>query len=970
MVDLLNVETPQINETDHVDAIREICGTDYAWLTRLDYIYGAVAVAERERWPLLGVSTTRRSMNLLCRRYNDETIACVSCFICGQLRTTCEGYPAVDLEKSVESTPFRQREIYFKGMKEIIAVERRSPGTLLNNCGYTLWRRRYKMPSTEPVSQPLSACGKRRDQHISRWALRLPIFDRACVLFGCTEDVACSGGHAEEFEGEPFMRTLCSDCTVPFCNDCWLKLQDHMPDHPCRDGGTIPMSLCNDHHYGHVNRYIVENKVTWLECAASCMIWSTMLVYYLESPYGHLMDEVLGEPQARTHVKGNLFSFSMPWEDIEKCCQQAVEHATGPHKEALRQLEQELGLPHSEETLALLLNVHIVGGNKDLAVHLKGLTMRVSVLQELIEILRHSGYRGYEKDGVNAPDKVARRLDERYTQKYGHASFTPLAVLDAVTVKAKQKVSIVQDKVATPADALQPIIEWDRSARPHHIVAERSARSQANIHDNYKTVFSKFGDFNIQTGTAMANQHLPWYLGMAFPFTLPAAVGGYDVPQQPRWRRPADDEIPWPREFCNDWLSRLAPCPRPRFDEDGEPLVDPLLEMLGESPLGAASPRPRFNDDGEMVVDPVAEMPDVLPLCGDTKRLRFNDDGELVVDPGAGMLGALPLCGDTKASETAPARWLKEQTIGPACKVQLFDLTRGLPQRIEGQYRRHWGFTPALWNLYFRERINLGANLSVKRNAADGPAGTDCETDAAMAAADLLEKLEKGYYLDRGKRRRINGDFSKLLFAEKITKLQKRLLCDFRFRCKAVSGTQEIRTKIGHIGFWAGVVYGNGIFMTISPSERHNYLAVRLSRYRMDDPCVAESREWAGKDRPSLHATATDTFCFDIPGYDMRRILLAEDPLAACNAFFVQIRTILATILGLRMCPHCPHCAEKECPCQDALGSVAELIGGLAGRADAMFGAVECQKTTGSLHYHFFLFIQRLHQYATLKEIA
>ena len=70
------------------------------------------------------------------------------------------------------------------------------------------------------------------------------------------------------------------------------------------------------------------------------------------------------------------------------------------------------------------------------------------------------------------------------------------------------------------------------------------------------------------------------------------------------------------------------------------------------------------------------------------------------------------------------------------------------------------------------------------------------------------------------------------------------------------------------------------------------------------------------------------------------------------------------------MCPNCPHCAESSTPCQNALGSVGEMMGGLAGRADAMFGAVECQKTTGSLHYHFFLFVQRIHQYASLKEIA
>ena len=54
------------------------------------------------------------------------------------------------------------------------------------------------------------------------------------------------------------------------------------------------MSISNDHYYGHVSKYIIENNVTWLECAASCLVWSTMLVYYLESPYGNLMRDILG----------------------------------------------------------------------------------------------------------------------------------------------------------------------------------------------------------------------------------------------------------------------------------------------------------------------------------------------------------------------------------------------------------------------------------------------------------------------------------------------------------------------------------------------------------------------------------------------------------------------------------------------------------------------------------------------------
>ena len=103
----------------------------------------------------------------------------------------------------------------------------------------------------------------------------------------------------------------------------------------------------------------------------------------------------------------------------------------------------------------------------------------------------------------------------------------------------------------------------------------------------------------------------------------------------------------------------------------------------------------------------------------------------------------------------------------------------------------------------------------------------------------------------------MNGDFSKLLFAENLSKLQRKLLSDFRFRCKAIPGTQEIRTKIGHLGFWASVIYGLGIFITISPSERHNYLAIKLSRYRSDDPYAANAANlpWISQERPRLEPT-------------------------------------------------------------------------------------------------------------------
>ena len=884
-----------VRDCTHHAELLAICGNNSRH-SFLDLVMEASAQAERRRWPQLGLSITRRSLHALCKRFNDAETKCLCCFVCAQLRTTCAGYEQIDLDEEADLPESILKEIYYMSVQDLTDLELENKGVLLNHCSYNLWRQRYaltkeqSLPGTHPwtltgiLESKLSACAGCEERHVSRWAVNMPLFDGHCTLFGCTEDITCDDSTKhnveEDYETAPYMRTLCECCRVPICSDCLkgMRWSSRTTKHRT---SQIPMSLSNDHYYGHVSRFIVEHKVTWLECAASCAIWSTMLVYYLEDPWGHLMDEKLGRPQGRTKVRGNLFSFSMPWDDIEKCCNQAIQAENKPTSEDVRNVENQLGVPHSEETLALLVNVHIVGGSKDLALHLKGLTMRVGVIQNLIEILRCTGYPGYDERGANEASKVANRLHERYTSKYGTAVFTPRAVLEAIKQKDSDKTSLIQDKVATPSEGPQTIVEWDSSLRPHHLMAERSSKTQANIHNHYKSIFAQFGEIGISTGMKMENQHEPWYLGMAFPYTIPSAVGGYDLTQageEKLWRRPSSDAFPWPRAQSSFWL----------------------------------------------------------------KNSKLPHD------------------------QLTPHR-----LVFPPCKVQLFDITRGLPQRIEGQYRRHWGFAPAAWNLLFRSNVNQGASLSVKRKQLDDASNPHMETDAAMAAANLLQKLEKGFYVTpQGKRRRIDGDFSKLLFAEGLSKLQRKLLADFRFRCRSIPGTQEIRTKIGHMGFWASVVYGNGIFMTISPSERHNYLAVRFCRYRQDEPYLNGDRTWSGADAPSLEPNEDDTFHIHIPGYDLRRLLLAEDPLAAVNAFFVQIRTVLATILGIRMCPHCPDCRKTANPCQDTFGSVAELMGGIAGRVDAMFGAVECQKTTGSLHYHFFTFVQRLHQFANMKEIA
>ena len=48
---------------------------------------------------------------------------------------------------------------------------------------------------------------------------------------------------------------------------------------PASNSGTIPMALANANYYGYALKLLVEKRITWLECAAASLVWTTMLVY-------------------------------------------------------------------------------------------------------------------------------------------------------------------------------------------------------------------------------------------------------------------------------------------------------------------------------------------------------------------------------------------------------------------------------------------------------------------------------------------------------------------------------------------------------------------------------------------------------------------------------------------------------------------------------------------------------------------
>ena len=69
-------------------------------------------------------------------------------------------------------------------------------------------------------------------------------------------------------------------------------------------------------------------------------------------------------------------------------------------------------------------------------------------------------------------------------------------------------------------------------------MAESSGRSATELHEEQKYLFKQYGRLDIVTGSVFLPQFRPQYIGMVHPYTVPIAVGGYDIPGQKRWRRP------------------------------------------------------------------------------------------------------------------------------------------------------------------------------------------------------------------------------------------------------------------------------------------------------------------------------------------------------------------------------------------------------------------------------------------------
>ena len=457
----------------------------------------------------------------------------------------------------------------------------------------------------------------------------------------------------------------------------------------------------------------------------------------------------------------------------------------------------------------------------------------------------------------------------------------------------------------------------------------------------------------------------------------------------------------------------LAPTDDPTIPECIQPtdLADVINEANGDEFLGtdkAATPAERVFSAANLEKSMARARPQVMLAQRDSdakKDVRASRDNaleqfsEVQLCTGSSLLQqftsdypacvfhtSLPWCTGGPDFDARDGHNPRREKDPDAPHLRLPSFTSMLASRVEYNIRSDWDLLPGIWSLNFASQVNTMVSMSIKRCLRRGAAAVDglSDTQISLATARIYEILWKGECEMHGTRSRINGDMSKLPFAVGLNDVEKGLLTNYQFMSSMLAGTRQIRRRIRYLLFSSIVVYGPPVFMTFTPSERHSGLAIRLYRGRRNDPAYASEghdakdfAEYIGYDVPSLCPKTSqgideegEGVTIELPEYDLRRLITARVPLCCLQAFLVMARVLFPNLYGFRMCPRCPHCVKSRFPCIDRFGSNATPMGGAAGRADAMVGAVEAQQAEGVLHLHLFLFLQGASQFATLQELA
>ena len=146
-------------------------------------------------------------------------------------------------------------------------------------------------------------------------------------------------------------------------------------------------------------------------------------------------------------------------------------------------------------------------------------------------------------------------------------------------------------------------------------------------------------------------------------------------------------------------------------------------------------------------------------------------------------------------------------------------------RRVKAQFSWDSDLNLELWSLAFASRVNLGLSMAYTKSLKrlQYLSEDDQELDVGEAAKRIYRLLWEGEYWDEARQKRVpmKGNVSKLLDIIGLRDKERASIRNSQFMSRNIAGTRQSRRSIFHIVFSSRIVYGNPVFMTVTPSERH-----------------------------------------------------------------------------------------------------------------------------------------------------
>ena len=611
------------------------------------------------------------------------------------------------------------------------------------------------------------------------------------------------------------------------------------------------------------------------------------------------MQESLGHLQRAYAVRGNCFSFLLPWDTVMKTLSRAF--AEGDFSE----------WPLDQDTAAQIVRVTMVRGHEALLDQFKELKVRSRVVKamanlyvdnHLAELMSRASVvkllvarRGDLRQQFR--EHIELRVDAAYpANQHGDEEGSVPERMRACFAEARREAlekktsdTAFDQKQATGHDLPSTSVEVLADLRPSIVVGERTTQDALPQEVVVQSAFNKVTGMGVQMGQDFEPQFNASYMARAYPWALNYSCGGADYP-----------------DLFGDWDNKAV---------QGR-------EAVAQS-------------DGK-------------------HSRRQHDEPCLLPGPYAQMLAT----------------------------------------RVEMQVAGDWMLVPAARNLHWRYEVLHSAFMVCKMRLAPSSDMEQHLRELLEATEYIWDRMSKNTVTVKGVTRPINGRIESLFQDDKIGSCGKLILKSYLNTTRHIAGCQAIRQKIGHILFGFRVVYGECLFVTVSPNRRHSALIFRLSRARKNDTMLRQTNatmhwrsQYCGPKQPRFMSSFAIDMDIDgvqaaaeipLPPLLNRQAWNAQDPLASDHHYRVIMHVVIPASFGVRMCFNCPHCNvdandpnvdAKFVGCGDLLASNSKLMGGFAGVATSLAFANENQGE-GTPHGHGFVSLANMYQHNTLQEIA